>query len=234
MSENIISDDTIVEGVSFKEYKELCEDDSYSPGWEQIDLAFKEVYGDQEPSHFGTVLTSRAMFGGNEFLDGYSLFKSENGYYHLVTYGLSELYANPEAFGGDYSKWGYELTMKIKAETIEECYWAINMLGNLARYTFNSDRYIEAGHYIMGDGSPLELESESKITSLVTDFDTEVKSRDTVHGRLDFIQVVGITWDDAQKIYDGESVQLIQALLKEMKKENPNLVTDMDSSTTYL
>lgn len=225
---------TIVNDLSFEEYKELCKSDEYSPGWQAIDDAFSEVYGDLEPAHFGVILTSRAMMGGDEYLDGYSLYKSEKEYYHLVTYGLSELYSNPDAFGKEYSRWGYELTMKIKAESIEECHWAINMLGNLARYTYTSQRYIEPGQYIMGDGSPLELGSQSKITSLITDFDTEIKSQDTPHGRVDFVQVVGITWDDAQKIYEGDSIQIIQKVLKEMKQENPDLVTDMNSTMSYL
>ena len=42
--------------------------------------------------HYMTTLISRALFGGTEYLDGYSAYKNPKGYYHIVTYGMSELY----------------------------------------------------------------------------------------------------------------------------------------------
>ncbi len=39
-----------------------------------------------------------AGFGGNEYLDGYSVYTSPKGYKHLVTYGMTVLYADEEAF----------------------------------------------------------------------------------------------------------------------------------------
>ncbi len=49
----------------------LKEDENYSPGWQAIDDAFEKLYPGQQPEHFGTVLTSRAMMGGDEYLDGF-------------------------------------------------------------------------------------------------------------------------------------------------------------------
>lgn len=56
----------------------LESDPKFSPGW--------------QPAHFGTNLHARAIFGGDNFLDGYSIYQSENGYKHIVTYGMTELY----------------------------------------------------------------------------------------------------------------------------------------------
>ena len=81
------------------------------------------------------------MMGGDEYLDGYSIYTSPNGYKHLVTYGMSELYANEEAQENEFSKWGYEMTIKLPVETSEECQWAISMMSNLARYTFTQERW---------------------------------------------------------------------------------------------
>ena len=55
-----------------EEFREKAQDKEWAPGWDEIEDAFKAVYGDQQPEHFGTVITSRAMFGGQEYLDGYS------------------------------------------------------------------------------------------------------------------------------------------------------------------
>lgn len=42
------------------------------------------------------------MMGGDEYLDGYSIYTSPNGYKHLVTYGMSELYSNEEALENEF------------------------------------------------------------------------------------------------------------------------------------
>ena len=48
-----------------EEFVELINNnEEYTPGWWAIDEAFEELYPDVEPKHFGTVMTSRAIFGG--------------------------------------------------------------------------------------------------------------------------------------------------------------------------
>ena len=114
--------------------KRMKEDDEWAPGWDAIDAEFDRLYPGQEPAHYATTIESRAMFGGVEFLEGFSAFDMGNGCRHIVTYGMTELYADEKAFGGAFSRWGYEMTFKIKAQTGEECLWAMDMLSNLARY----------------------------------------------------------------------------------------------------
>lgn len=63
--------------------------------------SFDRLYRGQKPTHFGTLLPSRAAFGGGEYLDGYSMYQSPKGYKHLLTFGMSELYAEEEALGGN-------------------------------------------------------------------------------------------------------------------------------------
>ena len=52
----------------------LEEDENYSPGWQAIDDAFEKLYPGQEPEHFGTLITSRAIFGGEDYLDEFSIY----------------------------------------------------------------------------------------------------------------------------------------------------------------
>ena len=61
---------------------------------------------------------------------------------------MSELYTNEEAFGGEYSRWGYEMTIKLKENSAEDCLWALDMLSNLARYTYTTERFFEAGECV--------------------------------------------------------------------------------------
>lgn len=211
-------------------------EEDWAPGWDAIDEAFDLLYPGQEPQHFGTLLTSRAMFGGEEYLDGYSVYESPNGYKHLLTYGMSELYTNEESFGGEWSKWGYEMTIKLKEETVEDCRWAISMLGNLARYTFTSKRFFEPYQYVGGDGSSLNLDKpELKISGLLILPDTEAEGRETVHGRLDFLQLVGLTANEVKMIQeDPAKPAKAQELARRLKEDYPHLETDMYRTKEYL
>ena len=218
-----------------EEFMEKAQDKEWAPGWDEIEDAFKAVYGDQQPEHFGTVITSRAMFGGNEYLDGYSAYQSGKGYSHIVTFGMSELYADEERLGREYSKWGYEMTVKLRNEAPQDCIWAMNMLGNLARYTFQSERWFEPGQYVGSAKDPQSLnlgKPESKITSLLIVNDTEIPTRQTIYGELAFLQLVGITTNELKAVMDDRS--LIPVLLENLKKDYPDLETDMERTKDYL
>jgi len=219
--------------MTLEEYRQYAsEHDDWAPGWDAIDEAFKKLYPDQEPAHFGTLLHSRAIFGGDEYLDGYSIYQSPHGYKHLLTYGMTDLYTDEKAFGGQWSGWGYEMTIKLVEDTVEDCKWVISMLSNLARYTYTQKRYFEPLQYIAGDGTSIHIGVESKITALLTVNDTEVNGIDTVHGRVDFIQLVGITQNELEAIMKDRT--LAQVLVDNMKKDNPFLVTDMKRTKSYL
>lgn len=212
--------------------KKMNEDHEWAPGWEVIDGVFDKLYPDQKPEHFGTVMTSRAMFGGNEYLDGYSIYTSPKGYKHIVTYGMTQLYADEEFFGGEWNKWGYEMTIKLAEENTEDCMWALNLLGNLARYTYTQERFFEPLQFIAGDGSSLHQDVDSNITALIAIEDTEAPSQDTIYGRTDFIQLVGITEKELDALREDRN--RIHELYEKMKKDNPDFVTDMKRTKSYI
>ncbi len=211
--------------------KRMKEDNEWAPGWEAIDAEFDRLYLGQKPAHYGTDIQSRAMFGGDEYLDGVSVYDMGNGCRHIVTYGMTELYGDEEAFGGEYSRWGYEMTLKLKADSAEECMWALDMLSNIARYTYTSERWFEPFECIHG-GTPLHSGTDSKITSLITVPDTSAQSLDTLNGKVDFIQLVGITEEEYQAIQ--KDLENIHKLIELMKQDNPDLVTDMNRTKSYL
>ena len=218
-----------------EEFRAKAEDKEWAPGWDEIEDAFKAVYGDQEPAHFGTVITSRAMFGGNEYLDGYSAYQSAKGYSHVVTFGMSELYADESRLGGQYSKWGYEMTVKLADTAPQDCIWAMNMMGNLARYTFQSERWFEPGQYVGSAKDPQSInlgKPESKITSLLITNDTEIPTKQTIYGELAFLQLVGITTHELQTIMQDRS--LVPVLLENLKKDYPDLQIDLNRTKEYI
>ena len=211
----------------------LNEDEEYSPGWQAIDDAFEKLYPGQNPDHFGTIMTSRAIFGGDEYLDGFSVYSSPKGYKHLVSYGMTVLYGDEEAFGGEWNGCGYEMTMKLKEKDTESCMWAIDMMSNLARYTYKTGRFFEPNQYVKGSGTSLHIGTDSLITALLLVNDTEAEPQTSVYGKTEFIQLVGITESEIQAIIDDRNN--IPRLIELMKADgNEDLVTDMNRNKSYL
>lgn len=218
--------------MTIDEFKEKAKEDDYAPGWDAIETAFALCYPGQEPNHYGTNFLSRAMFGGTEYLDGYSVYQSPYGHKHIVTFGMTELYANEEAFGGKYSRWGYEMTFKLKEENDDNCFWAMNFLGNLARYTYTKKSWFEPGHFMSNMGESIRIGEDSLITAILAVTDTEVPGIDTIYGRVDFLQFVGITGDEYEMLKEDPTKSKL--LVDAMKKDNPYLVTDLGRRNSYL
>ena len=73
---------------------------------------------------------------------------------------------------------------------------------------------------------------ESDITALLTIADTEAQTQDTLYGKTQFIQLVGITESELQAlIEDHDNAYKLYDL---MKKDNPDFVTDMKRTKSYL
>ena len=197
--------------------KRIKEDETYAPGWQAIDDAFEALYPGQQPEHFGTLLTSRAALGGDEYLDGFSVYSSPKGYKHLVTYGMTVLYGDEEAFGGEWNGWGYEMTIKLKEKDTANCMWAIDMLSNLARYTYKTERFFQPNQFIRGNGSSLHIGSDSLITALLLINDTEVEPQISVYGKTEFIQLGGITEAELEAVMEDRNNMPV--LLRRMKED---------------
>src|SRR5258708_1224012 len=131
---------------------------SDSPGWDAIDSTLKPIYGKVKPFHYAAV--PHYALGGNDPLDGISVYKSVTGHlhWHYVTYGFSELYRK-ETKDPEYSGYGFELTFRLSCAKAEKQppSWPLNLLQNLARYVFQSGRVLMPGHFFNCNG-PVALE----------------------------------------------------------------------------
>lgn len=220
--------------TTLEQYKQaMAEAEDWAPGWDAITEQFEKLYPGIDPPHYGTVITSRATFGGDCYLDGYSLYPSPNGYQHIVTYGMTVLYSDPAAFGGEWNRWGYEMTMKLVADTPEDCKWALDMLSNLARYTYTKERWFEPNQYVGGDGSSINRDKpQAKLSALLIVPDTEIQGVDSLHGRVDFLQMVGLTTRELEAIMADRS--RIPELIAALQADYPYLETDLNRTRDYL
>lgn len=214
-----------------KEYKNLFDEDD-AVGWWEIDKAIEKLYGDVEPRHYAPQL--HYMVGGEDPLDGVSIFDSRNQEFHrhLVSYGMSELYYNEEAAGGEFSKWGFEFTFRLKPfeEDGEDPTWVVNLMNNLARYVIKSGRWFEENHVIPANG-PIRVggKKEIDIVGVAFTLDPEMGKIQTPHGEVAFLQMVGLTSKEMDRIKSNDLAnEEVKKVLEEMRVNNPLMITDLD------
>jgi len=202
------------------------DDDDRSPGWEAIDEALAGVYGNVEPKHYGTVVGWRV--GGPDPLDGVSIYEStafDVAHWHYVGYGLTELHEK-ESENAEESGWGFELTFRLRRDSdaadVEPPIWPINLMQNLARYVFESGATFAPGHHMSANG-PIAVGKPTDLTALLFVGDPQLEPRTTPHGRMQFVQIVGVT-DDELAAAKAWSTKGIVALLS---KRTPGWVTDL-------
>ncbi|MDR6760135.1 hypothetical protein J2Y38_000314 [Flavobacterium sp. 2755] len=211
--------------MTLEEYKkQFSEDDAV--GWLQIDNEFERLYPDQEPKHFAPAISY--MLGGEHPLDGVSIYESkkQTDHFHFVTYGFSELYYDENKIEDEFSKWGFELTFRLKpfAEDNGNPSWVIALLQNIAKYVFDSGNWFEEFHYMPANG-PIRLDTETDITALVIVADPEIEKKQTPHGELSFLQIVGITSAEYEAIKENPGI--VEELVNKLKENNPLLITDL-------
>ncbi|KRG85078.1 MULTISPECIES: suppressor of fused domain protein [Stenotrophomonas] len=195
-------------------------------GWDAINAALRPVHAGQEPRHFGTAASY--TLGGDDPLDGISVYWSPlpRPHWHYVTYGFSELYDkhsdDPEASG-----FGFELTFRLAAEAGEDGSgtpptWPLNLLQNVARYVFGSGNVFEAGHHLDANG-PIALDSGTRLRHLAFVADPQLPAIQTPNGRLDFLQMVGLTDDEMAAVRRWSTAGVLEALAPAM----PSWITEL-------
>ncbi len=201
----------------------MSEEELNADGWAAIDEALEQLYGEQEQKHYGTAIPY--MLGGPDPLNGISVYEVREPlpHWHFITYGFSELYEK-ESEDPEHSGYGFELTFRLFKSAAEDQppAWALNLLQNLGRYVFNSGNVFRSGDYMDANG-PIALEADTPLTALAFIADPLLPAIDTPNGRVEFIQLVGITNDEllAMQVWNTLGV------LSEMKEHLPLYMTDL-------
>ncbi|NFL85008.1 suppressor of fused domain protein [Clostridium botulinum] len=178
-------------------------DDVVMDGWKAIEDAALIMYqGQTDPKHYGTLISWN--LGGNDPLDGISIYDGGE-YYHFITYGLSELYEK-EFENKEYSGYGFELTVKLKKDGLEDEEAGIRgmcgILQAIARMTYNEGEIFQPNEYIYtGQTTGMDPNGESLITGFITQLDKlgEIK---TPNGKVQFVELIGATDAELKAIID--------------------------------
>lgn len=226
--------------MSQDEYRaKFNEDDSV--GWDAIDEKLEAVYGKQEPRHYGTLI--KWFMGGDDPLDGVSIYDCHQQAFHrhLVSYGMSELYFNPESAENEFSKWGFEFTARIlpfsadkSSDNAEhEPTFLINVMQNLARYVFESGKWFEPYHFIPCN-SPIRMETDTLITGVAFVPDPVLNKIDTPNGEVQFLQMVGLTDNELAWLWENPKTWRVEELINKMREDNPLLIMDLERKKQYV
>jgi suppressor of fused len=201
----------------------MSEEEVEAAGWNAIEEQMRRLYGGQEPKHYAALLPY--MLGGKDPLNGISAYKAKLPYphWHFVTFGFSELYEK-ESDDPEYSGYGFELTFRLvrSADEQEPPAWAMSLLQNMARYVFSSGNFFASGHHLDANG-PICLGADTRLTALAFTDDPELPAIDTPNGRVEFLQMVGITADELEAMMAWNTNSFLQAAHEAL----PRYITDL-------
>lgn len=200
--------------------------DERAPGWDAINRALNRIYPRQSPWH------SSAPADAGGALPGISAYKriTPLPHWHFVTYGFSDLFETRrfEARGDEtaqISGYGFELTFRLANpdDADEPPRWALNFLQNLARYVFDSGHGFHAGHYLSA-GGPIAADSDSAIRALAFVHDPELAPIDSENGRVEFLQIVGLTNEEEFALKRWSTLKVLEVFNDSL----PLWITDLD------
>ena len=167
-----------------------------APGWDAIDEQFDRLYPGQEPLHWGTVVSHR--LGGPDILDGLSAYRADEPapHWHWITYGLTELYAK-ESDDPDWSGWGYELTMRVPLGGEQQPDpWALLVVKNLANWAAEQSGVVKPGDWFDTPAPLAPKAPGATLTGIGLVADPQLPPIDTPHGRVEFVEVIGLHPDE--------------------------------------
>jgi len=201
----------------------MGEESKGMPGWDAINEALRGLYGEREPLHWGTLIPS--YLGGPDPLDGLSAYKvlDPTPHWHIIGMGLSELFEKRSS-NTEVSGYGYEFTFRLACEASEERppNWALNFMQNLARAVTQHAVQFGAYHTIDANG-PIAVGDPTALTAVAFVPDPQLPGIDTPNGRVEFLQIVGITHEELEAMREWST----EKVLKLLDEQTPLLVTDI-------
>lgn len=201
----------------------VVDDEEFAPGWQAIDDAMARLYGAALARHVG--YSPPAAFSTN--LQGCSAYDAGE-HWHYVSYGLSELYGPDPRADPTVSGWGFELTIRVPRgpESVAPG-WPFTMVNEMAKHVNGNGAVLDAGHRIdlrqAVTGYPAVPDAPpTGLTVFAVTVDPQLGAIQTPNGRLTFLQLVGVTAAEKERMVASST----SAVLAELAAGNPLLVTD--------
>lgn len=201
----------------------------YAPGLDAIEKRLSQAYPLITPIYISIPVEKKEKSP----IEGFRIYHVNNDYFHIVSLGMSELYSKKEDFRSRYSKYGYEITAKLKGDTVEECYWLLDKMIEYGEYTKNTECYFIEDEVLSSNTKPFN--SEIQYTTFIISEDPLLGKIETLHGEVQFLQLVGATEKDVRLIKGArDSFNATQTFFKQLKVDNPEMVMDLLKTENYL
>lgn len=194
--------------------------DDQPVGWDAIDAKLAGIYGSIVPAQYAYLL---ADDGAPAALQACSVYGAQ-GFWHYVTFGLSELYSRP----GDVSGWGIELTMRVvRGHEQSAPLWPATMLHTLAQHVHTSRTPLRGGdridlHRPITGHPELPGAPVTEQTAFALAVDPQLGMLRGPNGRVTFLQAVGVTPAEKARM----AATSTEAVLAELARYNRLLVID--------
>jgi suppressor of fused-like protein len=152
----------------------------------------------------------------------YKNAESKIPHWHYITLGLSELYEKETNFE-DISGFGIELSFRLLSGNEKTPpVWVKHFLENLAAYIFESSEGFEV-YQCLDAGGVICQDVDTLLTAIAFIEDKQLKTIETPNGKLQFLQVIGLSQKELQ-IFAGDNYKL---WLQSYLLDNPLAVTDL-------
>ena len=206
-------------------YKNTFNEDS-APGLDAIVAKEKEIYGDQEPIHWATIVPYE--LGGEDPLWAVDCFTSnkQEDHFHYISLGFTNLWFDKSFSNDEINGFGFELTFRhlpVEGDP-DKPLWAANFIQNIAKYVFSTKNTFDDFHYMSANG-PIRANTETEITAMAFVTDEELGEIETPHGLIKFLQIFGLTTNEYNDIKGKKYTT--QQLLDKHRLTNPLLITDL-------
>ena len=211
--------------MNLEQYKSQYKNDQ-AVGAMSIENRLKEVYADLEPRFYSPQVMS--FQGGDDPIDGVAVFDND-GYRHLVSYGMSHLYYNEESVGQEFSKWGFEFTFRVEpfaGDENEDPFWVIQLMNNLGRFV-NETKVWFNEYQFLPLGGPIRSDADTDIVGIAFVKDVDLDEIETPHGKVIFLQIVGINIQQLKRLEENSTQAEVKAVLDEIKTVNPKYVCQL-------
>ena len=145
-------------------------------------------------------------------MDGISIYDG-GSYWHFVSFGQTEIYEK-ETETPDISGYGYELTFKLKKDEYEDEEAEIRnicgILQMIARLTFTKGEIFQPFEFLYtGQTTGIDAKQKSNLTGFITVKDPTVETIDTPNGRVEFLELIGMTDAELKTLSNVGSVMEI-------------------------
>ncbi len=163
--------------------------DVRAAGRDSIEAAFAAVYGPAQPEHRAPPPAQRPPHSGG-VVHGISAYRGED-HWHLVTLGLTDLFAKSPGQMAVRSGFGHELTLIVPVDGPTVPDWAFDLLLGTARVTVTHGRPFHAGARL-APGGPVDGRA-SGLVALGLREDPLVTPTEFPFGEYVLLQAVGVS-----------------------------------------